>query len=213
MRRVVAYLVLGIAMIGCAFGPEDSWTPPPPDPVSACGWTFHVRPGHFSDDRRALIGVAADRWSEHTVKPLCVDDSESSTFDIRSIVFDSYEYHRIRIENQWEAFYGVHQQPGSHIGVIDGLDDTVFEYVVLHEFGHGIGLPHHDKDVAGVMNTSGRATFDFTQADIDACVRARSCLPSARPMAHIPASRCQERGFDGMCREYDLLTDLGMPQP
>lgn len=164
-----------LVLVGCA-SYTDAPPSPAPTPVPPASWgcdRAFAASADFLPGERAALERAAARWNEVAVEQFCVVDGDGQQLHgIWRIEVGSPEWQHITSTFGGE-FYGIHLGNTDRIGIVSGLEVSLFELVALHEFGHAHGLDHTEPP--SLMCSWVGSADDFTPIDIAECKRVGAC--------------------------------------
>ena len=168
---LLGILSLIAQLVGCSSIPFDGFDPPNPN---GCDKTYLVAPG-FSDDERAALNRANQRWNAIANRHFCLEDAPSAADEhsIRRIPYQGPEWQAISKDFGGSNVLGVYTGRADNIVIIDGMTNSLFELVALHELGHAHGLGHVASP--GIMHDSVGTANDFTPNDLAECSRVGAC--------------------------------------
>lgn len=174
MKPILALVALVAFIVACAAPVEAEQGSRFP---SECGRTFIVSPG-FPDAEQIALRRAVVRWNDIAVEKFCVRGAEDSEMADRiplgvyPIDPDS-EYYRLLAKQHGGDFLGIYFSSTSAIGIVDNLDEQLFELVALHELGHAHALGH--TEAPSIMHAAAGTATDFTPNDLAECQRVGAC--------------------------------------
>lgn len=116
----------------------------------------------FTPEESAAIAKAAAKWNTIVRTPVHVDGGPWQMIKAEPPDYKS------------KGFIGQTDYPGKHIWIMPGLAPELFYALVLHEFGHMLGL-HHVQGAAVMNPTVKREQTEFTSADIEECQKVGAC--------------------------------------
>lgn len=114
----------------------------------------------FTNEERASIARAAEKWNTIVREPVRVDGGPWKL--VKQTPPDA----------PTKLYIGQTDYPGKTIFIAPDLDSRTFFLTVLHEFGHAQGLHHIPGP--GIMNATIGAP-DFTEGDLEECRRVNVC--------------------------------------
>lgn len=182
--------VAALALVGCSAEAE-----PAPEP-HAYAFDPSICAGHWHVDRASFARLAPDglqaieaspaSWDRFSAKPgsLSFDDAPAATCTIRIAL--GAEVPEETATGRYNA------TTGNIVLIVDRMPPcadvpwslTCLGPVILHEIGHGMGMPHIDDADHGIMNAHVMNAW-FTRADRRLCEKTLACAPDA---AWIPAN-------------------------
>lgn len=120
----------------------------------------------FDDTETAMIHEAADAWNQYADRPIRIVDRDEVTQRVQKVE---------RLEKSGRSLDGLYSGGSGYVYLRSGMPYIRFRFVIRHEFGHMLGLPHHAVNGMGVMSNPGGTDPTLTDADIWLCRDYDAC--------------------------------------
>ncbi len=148
----------------------------PPQPTDTrCDRLFYVSRA-FTATEQAALTRATTRWNEIASEKFCtqvVSEAQERHWIYR-IPYKGPTWQEISDRLKGADVLGVYYGTTDRIGIVDGMNDGLFELVALHELGHAHGLDHTARPA--IMHGASGTTADFTPIDLAECRRVLACV-------------------------------------
>ena len=149
MRKLSAFVLVGV--LGCAHQDESMSAP------------LKVRIDIQEPSRKDMVLEAADKWNAFSLKPIQIVDKGPVDYSVESL--DPPEGY-----DGWTCRDGFDKQ--GTISVRTGVPDWRVFWIMLHEFGHGLGLGHTHQGIMCGVPYRCEFTDGFSDEDVVEMKRA-----------------------------------------